>query len=707
MVTAAQMRELKRANGGAVRRAPGGPVSFDDLPSEQPGAVSFDDIPAAPAPKGPPISQGQAFLTGAEQGLTGNFADEIRGARAASGVPESVGRIVRGVPVFGQIVEPAMGLGRYLGGDEGAGQRYEEARDQFRERTKAAREQHPWTSIGGEAAGAIALPAGALLKGASMAARMASGAATGAGYGAVSGAGEGETLPDRAARAGIGAGIGTVAGAAAPVVMKGAEAAGSGISNIASGIVAPFRGSRDPEKEAAKRIIDAATKHFEERGAPLNPEQINALADVGNPQAILDLLGERGYAIARSAANVSPEARDTLGQFINPRFESQSARAVDFVRSMVKTPADAGQTREALAAISPARAPFYQKAYRDGADGIWDDELYAISNASMMRPIMKDAALSLEGKTVTGRASHPISESGTPTLEFWDQVKRTLDSKINMAKRAGDRETAGDLDAIRRRILEKTDEATIDPATGVSSYATARGVAHEIFKASDALEAGEKFVTGKFKGSDVRAAIAKMNDEEKTLFAEGYASELVRRLEGSGDRRSILNHVNTSPAARERMELALGKPQAERFKTYLEVEGLMDRARTAMGNSTTARQLVEMGLAGGAAGVTMGDLSLQNIMTGAILWKVARSGATGFQNRVTSKATRDVAENVARMLVSNDPAVLRKGVEAVHRNKNFRDSLRAFDDHIARVGTQQSQRLTTGSAPARAEDKDQ
>lgn len=668
------------ADGGALPDAPWEAPVAPEAPwaSKEPDMTELSKMSESLDPK---VSQGRAAFEGVLSGASANFRDEVYGASHASGLPEWLGGI------RAPIGAARLAYERFMGEPGDASKEYESAVEQIRAIQKRGKEQHPITSMVGEAAGAIALPGGAALQGATMPARMIRGAATGAVYGAASGAGEGENLAERGSQAATGAAFGAGAGVAAPWLLKGAEKGTELVKDVAGKAIAPFRGAVNPEQEAAKRLADAAIKHFDDKGMPLSADQIKVLTEIGSPQAIIDLLGERGYAIARSAANVSPEAREILKNFIEPRFEAQSSRAVEMARSLVPTHADAAATREALAAAAPQRSPFYRKAFKDGENGIWDDELYNIANSTAMKPIMRDAAMSMETKMVAGRSGVPLSQNGTPTLEFWDQVKRTLDSKINVAKRQGDKETVGDLSAIRTKIVQRMDDATTDAVTGVSSYATARGVAAELFKASDALEAGEKFFASKMRNADFRKVAAKMHDEEKALFAEGYASALVRKLDEAGDRRSILNHIRSSPAERERMEMALGKPAAQKFQTYLQVENIMDRARGAMGNSTTARQMVEMGLAGGASGYLAGG-DLTSIVTGALLGSAGRKGVNIAARHVSTQAQRNLAEETARMLVSNDPAVIRKGIERLSRNPRMMKSLQSFDERLARIAAQ-------------------
>jgi hypothetical protein len=112
----------------------------------------------------------------------------------------------------------------------------------------------------------------------------------------------------------------------------------------------------------------------------------------------------------------------------------------------------------------------------------------------------------------------------------------------------------------------------------------------------------------------------------------------------------------------------------------------MDLARNAVqGNSTTARQLAELGLAGGAYGFSGGGI---NPLTdpGAVVNAALVYGAARGRNAINERLSRRVAE----MLVSNDPRIILRGVQTVARNQTLFNSLRSADRGLARIGGDQA-----------------
>lgn len=619
--------------------------------SENPFA---DLIPQKKAePKKP--SRG-SFADPLAQGATFGFADELAGAFAAG--------------------MQAMGFEGGLGKMTPA-EAYAAYRDRVRGDVEGYREEHPVKAAIGELGGALATApvTGSLnvLRGGGLLARAGNAAATGAAYGGAYGAGTAEGgLKERVEGAAKGAAFGAVAGGAAPIVLRG----GKLVLDAAKRPLQRAFAAVNPEKEASRRLVDAIS-----RDTGGEPERaVTMLQDArrqGTPLIVADTGtaagGRRTQSLVRTAANLSPEARSVLEPVLQQRFDAQNIRAATVLRNLVRTPANATVTREALQDTArTARKPFYDRAYRDGANGVLTPEIEQLVQSPAMQTAMRAAATSIKNKTAAGRAMNPLSKNGTPTLEFWDQTKRNLDSAWNVANRQGDKELAADIDAIRRTLVSQLDAA-------VPSYSTARGVAATLFKANDALDAGEKFVSSRMRNDEASQALTKMTPEERTLFREGFVSKFIDDVMQSKDRRSILNQINASPDARERMEIALGPQNYQKLEAFLRIENVMQMTKDALGNSTTVRQWIEGGLAGGGLGLIMngGNLSDPKLALMAVLGGAARRGV----GIVDAK----VAERVGEMLVSDDPDTVQKAIDMVSTNPRMLGFLRNVEDALARA----------------------
>jgi hypothetical protein len=640
--------------------------------------ANFFDQFDAPKAAEPTVSMPEAVARGAAQGATFNFYDELRGLVEASGAnpkdPASLGKLLSGA--F-----------KYFSGDDQAEKIYDATKARESALTKQAETERPYSSLAGNVAGAVALPLGAMAGAATLPARIGRGAAVGAATGAAAGAGEGSGAVDRITRGASGAALGAGIGAMLPV---GVEGIVRGARAVAQPVANAIRGIRDSEGEAARRValsIERDIKSDPTAANRLTPQEFSTARNAGEPVNFMDLGGETTRALARSAANTSPEGRAALSKVIDDRFEGQSARVTEWLGKNFNYP-DAGGLQIAMeAAARNANRPAYAKAYAKG-QGLWDDSLEQLSQAPVVQQAIRLAFVTGRNKDAlagfpplknpfsmnkeTGRFE--LAAGATPNLQFWDHVKRNLD-KLGAEGQAHSKALRGHLDQL------------------VPEYQAARAGAAKAFDAEDALEAGQKFVTARMDPRDAARAIAKFTPEERKVFQDGVVSQFTKVLNDVGDRRSVLNKIAESPNARQNLELALGPQKAKELEAMLRMEGIMDMARSAVqGNSTTARQLAELGLAGGTYGFSGGasnPLDPSALANAALVY-----GAAKGRNKINEGVSRKVAE----MLASSDPATLLRGIKIVANNQQLFNSLRAADKGLARIGGQQS----SGFAPMQA-----
>lgn len=647
------------------------------------------------------VGMTEAIGRGIQQGATFNFGDEIAGAKAASGIPENIQRAASVVPGL-NLIAPAVGAARMgyeaLAGQGDATDAYNRTVEAQREGNKQAQEQRPYSTLAGNVAGALALPVGGVLNAATLPARIGAGAAVGAGMGALAGAGEGEGLADRASRATVGGGIGGLVGGAAAPVVEGALQAGRAAMNP---VVNAVRGAVNPEGEAARRVAITIARDIQaDPGAAnrLTPAEFVASVQQGGPAMLMDIGGEGSRALGRSAANTSPEGRQALNQAINDRFESQTQRLTDWIRSKFNYPNAAAQAdaiRETAKNVNrgnyervmhanpvvsvPAEIterPAVAQAMKD-AVSLAKNYGEKLENAPQTRTI-----LSGDGYHIADDVVEPAKTS----LRYWDYVKKALDSRIEKMKRGGGIDELDSKQKADFRGLVDAKNALVAHLDDVAKgYKEARQGAAAFFGAENALEAGQNFVTQNFAVHETRVALAKMSPAERKLFQDGFMSRYIEMLEKSGDRRNVLNQVTNSPAAREKIELVIGKQRAAELEATKRVEGIMDLARgTVQGNSTTARQLAELGFAGGTGVTGIAGIYNQDpaTMTTAAIAGALLAGRRGIDTRV--------ARRVAELLVSDDPQRLMRGIQIVARNDRFMDGLRVADRKIASIGAAES-----------------
>lgn len=629
-------------------------ASFDDRfsgegddarPSLEDGLVSRAEAMGRP-------TRTESLLTGIADGVTFGFADE-----AAAGINAAVDYLSGNAP-------------------DGFSGAYDKRLEGGRRQMRDAQAINPGTYLAGQIAGGVAtapvLPGGTGIRG---------GMKAGAAYGALSGLGSGEGIEDRAIGAGIGAATGGAVGAVVPALINGVVAGAKGALNAGNVAIGTVRGAINPEAEAARRIA-AARAADGAVGDVADDATIAAAQANGQPLLALDTGGEAVRGLARAAANQSPEARSVLNNAIDPRFEAQADRTIQFIRGMVGS-ADAGATRESLQqAARASNRGAYARAYAQGSQGVWDDTLAQLVQAPAVQAEIRDAARRSANKAA-GQGFRPVqnpfvvAEGGavtlqpgvTPNLQFWDVVKQGLDDQINSLQRSGKGGEAGDLISLRDALRNRLDEL-------VPSYRDARRGAAAAFDAEDALEAGQKFVRSNVSNNDARRAVAKMSEPERKMFAEGFASDLIDQINRVPDRQSVVNRIFGSPQARQRIEIALGKDRAREMEAFVRAENMMDLTRRAIqGNSTTARQLFEGAAFGIGGGASLYSGDYKGLAAGALTVGLSRGRA---------KVNANVARKVAEMLVSDDPATFQKAVRAVSRNPRLMEAIKGAEEYLVR-----------------------
>jgi hypothetical protein len=655
--------------------------------------VTFDDLV-------PQYGAGESAFEGALKGASANWRDEIYGASKASGLPEWLGGLRAPVGAarlaYERYMQPKSITGLVTGDMRGPIQKeYEKARDEMRAREAAMAQQHPYAfgagELGGAAATMLAVPGSSAP---TIAGRLGRSALTGAGYGALAGAGEGQgeegMLAEGARGALTGAALGTVGAGAAELA-----------SPIVSRVANVYRGIRDPDLEAQRRIAAAVRADMNSTGSRFSPQEVIESDIAGTPRALLDT-GETTRALGRSAANTSPEGRAALQEFVHERFEQQSPRIAAYIRDLT----GGGNATEDLERIGDvarrANRPAYRAAYQAGESGLWTPELERLASSPAVRNAMQAAVQRGRDRAVAegmgafnpgvtfdngimqfgrGRGAPPY-----PNMQYWDYVQRELRDMQTVARRAGRNEEAGALGTLHRSLLAELDAA--NPA-----FARARQGAAQFFGAENALEAGQNFVRSSANIPEAQRALLRMSPAERQLFARGYASNLADAVERSGDNQNVINKTFfNSGAARSRTLLALGPDRAARLEALLRAERIVDRGRTALGNSTTARQLFEMGLAGGAGAgaeaLLEQNFNPQHMLTAALTVGLARRGAQAIDQRV--------ARRVGELLTSPDLSAIHRGIRLVTQNPRLLNALRRVTGAFAGAGTEAAE--TSGRA---------
>jgi hypothetical protein len=716
-------RDASPADWGAVPGEPEGPEKWGAIPLKHheknaPGMVSGVGQKMATPPPGFALDQQPAGKAGpnpppdfvldkpTEKTNRAYNLDSEKEKSETPGLVSGAGRaFARGAPIVGGLLNKAdaatnAGLSYVLNPmfDEkdqlhgSLGERYQQSLDTQNKMDEAFHKEHPALDTAAELGGGIASTGGI--------AKTALGAkalgltpktlpglmAAGAGSGGVIGGTDALTRGEDPLAAG---GVGLATGLVAP-------GAGRVVNSLARPVTSAVRGALDPLGEAAHRVSGAIARDAKAGSAGLTEPEFLAAQSAGVPVNLMDAGGETTRALARSAANTSPEGRAILNKSIDDRFEAQANRFEDYLNSTFHYPDPIEQQAAQYAAYRESAAPAYQKAYRDGDREIWSPELERLTAAPMVQDALNGAMSKWKNYAVRdgfGAMNPPFRvENGGliktgggmkayPNLQLWDYTARELQDAARNA--APGTQQAGLYNDLARSLKNELDKQ-------VPSYKNARETALDYFQARDAMQAGVNFATSRkvFNNNQARLALAQMTDTRRKLFQDGFVGAYIDRIRNMPDRSNVAGKIMNSPNAREQMEIALGRQRANELQTFTHVENIMDAARNAVqGNSTTARQLVELGLAGGFGGLETGNNPFTDpeaFMHSALVFGALRGHA---------KINERVSRQVAQLLTSDDLSKVGAGIKILSQRPDLANSIRHADAAISSV-------LARGSLPA-------
>lgn len=728
-----QLTPEQKAGAISVRPTPGGagdasgPGALDALPDYQPPAPATDvgaSTIGAPVTGGAPTtggidqlpdyqppaqpkptrqqSAGESTARGVLNSLTFGFAPDIAGLAEASGMPSTAadGQPTKENEIDINPIRPIVGAAKLLHSwlsehpDPTVVEAYNKGRESYGEEQKNAEQQHFGPYLAGQLTAALAVPLGGAAKAATTLGRVAkvglSGGFGGGLYEAGTKSGEGADLADTAKAAAkgavTGAAFGTVGGTVAEAVNKGVKKAAS-----------IYRGRGDASAEAAHRVTQAADAD-RLLPRPYGATEVKVTREAGVPHHVADL-GEHTRTLARSAADTSPAAEHKLGEVASQRFDSQSQRVSDWIRSKIGGRDTEGVIESLKAAARKANSPKYRRAHAVAdakyPGGMWSPELERLMGSDAMQQAVQQAVKRGSNRAVAegmGAFNPKVTfnngilkiDKGKgilayPDLKFWDVVHRELADSVNKGFKDAEKGNASAMSDLHRALLKELDSM-------VPEFGAARSTAAKFFGATDAAEAGAKFVTENVNLAAAGRELAKMSDAERQLFRISFMSELADKVSRVRDRTNVINQAFVdSPAAKGKIALAIGPKEAREFEALLRVETEVDKLRARLGGSMTSRNVQHLAHgAGGATAVGLfemakeGDIDPKSIFFGAILV----GGVRGAAHRLDAR----VAEKVADMLISKDPTIFAKGIATVAREPKLLDALRATANASARVG---------------------
>lgn len=496
------------------------------------------------------------------------------------------------------------------------------------------------------------------------------GAVVGATTGGISGYGHakpGERLPG----AGVGAGLGLFFGAAAPMVMRGA---GAGYGWLRDRLLPTEETITRRAAEKVNRALgsgnagqgvtaeELAQRVAQDRAAGIPSTFANA------DQALVDLaetVAQRSGKSARqvedvlerqaagSRARVYDKTKEALG---GGNFYEEESSMVDALRRNAKDMYDEAYN------IGSVEDPRIMSVLKNPKFKGFYDKAREIAEAEKL-------AAKLRGEDTTKfdlTELYQLDKQGNiikvkiPDVRTLDYIKRGMDATIETAYKSGGMSTAeaNALKELRKVYVNAIDEATVNPKSGISPYQAARREYAGDMEVIDALRLGRNDFN-KLDHEEVTAMMAKMSTAEKEAFRTGVIRNTYDQIMKPSGNMNAAQRLVGSPENVAKFQTLFDSPaQFQLFKAALEREAqLFKQTGRILGGSATGRRTAQREAFN--EGVPIGDV-VANTITGGFgssLLNLAASAAR------SANMTDDVAEKVAKLLMSSEPTEVAAAVK--------------------------------------------
>lgn len=521
-------------------------------------------------------------------------------------------------------------------------------------------------------------------------------ATTGAGYGAVGGLGNStsEDINGMLMDSLYGAGTGLAAGAVLTPVQAAMGSAGRTVMSRLSDAAAMNYAN---EKVAQALARDARGNLFTSGQANPANQVAARLPKLGEDARLVDAAGRNTTQLLDTLATLPGRAKEQVAQAQRQRAATSGDRlrsAADQAlgtqgQRLAPTLDDLVTQREAAAGPLYARLREISVAPTDELRGLVSaaEKLGAASKAKSIATA-KQLPYTLTLKDDAGPALMNQPRAAQWSMRDLDLLKQGLDDiAANNMDAAGKMTPFGkSVMDLKRKLVQRLDEATFDPRTGDSLYASARSAFAGPSAMIDAANAGRQILTK--DESAITSLMQGMGQSEREAFRIGAFEALRAKLGTQSGQTQIMN-MWKEPSTREKLQAIFADERSFReFAAATSAEGVKKRIQSVGTGSQTASRQAGMGDLDLSALSDLGTAA-NAMQSGALL--TALGSARNAWNRVATP--EPVRNEMARLLLSQGPQAQQNvnRLAQLVQQLNERNAIRA--DASGLIGSQLGNRL--------------
>jgi hypothetical protein len=609
----------------------------DDMTDEAIGAVMRREFGGPDGAKPDPIE--------AEATKLADQIEQVQGPAGAGslfrnsfslGLQDKVGGLVGGV---GSLVK-----------GEGFGKGYHVAQRAEEIVEERARSRSGAGGVAAEIGGALAT--GALAKAPAAAtwlARAGQAATEGAVLGAGQGVGDaGGSLSDMAGAA-VGGGL---LGGGLGAGLSGALDAGAGLYRAGRGASQSLGRIMDPPEGRAVRMVNESLQRDDVTAAQAAARMRRSQADPNSPNlALMDVADQNTLGLAAAAAAEPGSGRRIANRYLDQRAKGQPKRTMAAATQALGDPNAFRQTGEQLAQTRAAHgSQLYGQAWQTAKPVDVEPIIQALDSRIPSAKGGIQSTLQRVRNLMVRRGS--MGELPERDLRSLHEVKMELD---NILSSGGDsslgKVARGEVAKVKRQLLDAMDRSS--PA-----YAAARSVYADESALMNALETGRRFMREDV--DELEPLMASMGAAERKMFQQGAVREIRNIVETAPDGADTVKRVFGSEAKRKALRAVFKNDKEFRQFTATmlreaKARGTRDIVHVRRGSRTAVLQGDKQAASGanevlGAAA----EIATGGIGVGSVVNKTTGALAKMLQSR--SGMSSDVAEQVARIMVQEDPA---------------------------------------------------
>lgn len=419
-----------------------------------------------------------------------------------------------------------------------------------------------------------------------------------ASQGAISGAGSGEDMGSRFSNAALNATFGGAFGA-------GFHGLGKGVGFAKD--VLSARGAEMTEEQAAQNAARILADRMS-RGE-LAPEEFRTLLELEQKYGIPSVLGTTTPEMERlteTIVNIPTDERTELMR----RLVSQQANAKERVKGQIRTSiptpdyfaseekilktlrdnaeANYGSGWKDVEVKDPRilkylESPDVRAAYQDALENLRRQQEKAVLEGDdpsqfklkeIFEPVLNEEG-ALVGLKGTGREA--------PDMGTLDQIKQSLDRRVNELYASGLGGTAEKLKDVRNAFVKRLDEI------GPKEYKAARQQYKGDIEVKQALELGLQ--GGKMRWQEVRKAVKDLSPGELQAFKTGYVQHVMQGFENTPNRKNWAKSIIENDNTRNSLKALMDPSEFKVFEAALKREAeLFDSInRITKGSQTFGR----------------------------------------------------------------------------------------------------------------------